>query len=128
MSDIVERLRLASLNHDEMRWGWLAEGIDEIERLRERVSELEPEIERLRAELTRLKKVAERLAQHDVESDHREGIGNCVELISLLDCLATLEMQDARHARPPDRPCPDCGGWYSHTDICASSDMTFGEW
>lgn len=34
MSDIVERLRAASLNRDELRGGWLAEAIDEIERLR----------------------------------------------------------------------------------------------
>ena len=34
MSDIVKRLRDASLDPQELRLGWLAEAIDEIERLR----------------------------------------------------------------------------------------------
>jgi hypothetical protein len=40
-SDIVERLRAASLNPDDMRRGWLAEAIDEIERLREKAERMQ---------------------------------------------------------------------------------------
>ena len=43
MSDIVDRLREASLNHDVLRFGWLAEAIDEIERLRAKIEQLENE-------------------------------------------------------------------------------------
>lgn len=41
MNDIVERLRDAQLNHNDFRFGWLAEASDEIERLRARNRRLE---------------------------------------------------------------------------------------
>jgi len=45
MSDLVERLRAASVNHDEFRFGWLAEAIDEIGRLRAEVVSLTAQCE-----------------------------------------------------------------------------------
>lgn len=47
MSDIVERLRDAQLNHNDFRFGWLAEASDEIERLRARNKRLEEALIRL---------------------------------------------------------------------------------
>lgn len=46
MSDLIERLRDASLDHNAWRWGWLGEAIDELNRLR---AELERERMRLAA-------------------------------------------------------------------------------
>lgn len=45
MSDIVERLRRAQLNHDELRFGWLAEAADEIDRLRGALEECANDLE-----------------------------------------------------------------------------------
>lgn len=57
--DIVERFRDAQLNHDEFRFGWLAEANDELTSLREERASLRRRVAELEAVVERLPKTAD---------------------------------------------------------------------